>query len=121
MMYVVSNLVEGYLENAWFVMLVEVLSAAAFACFWIGAYAYVEESSRPDVYITLFAILACLYYDVSGILVAFLGGCIYETWGGGTLFAVAGGVCAVWLLCLVVYHQGFRTWGRKKNDYAPLI
>lgn len=106
--YFIRFLVLSFTKNAWLVLPIQTLHGFSFAIFWVGATEYTYQIAHEAVYTTVFSAVMSFYLNIGGLLGNFVGGIIYNDFGGAALFFGMSWMSGIWLIFMLFYfHANF--------------
>eukprot|EP00111_Clytia_hemisphaerica_P009051 TCONS_00026521-protein len=108
---VVSMFVNGirfillaYCKNAWLTLPIQLLHGVGFALFFAAMIEIAYNVSPKEISATMFGIICSLLFSVSNVVGNLLGGWIYKTYLGVTLFMFNGALCCCWSVVIAFYY-----------------
>ncbi len=102
-LYVVRFTGFSFLQNAWYILLLQLLHSVCFALFWAAAVAHTTHLAPKGLQATFLGILNGLFFGIAGGSSGVFGGMVYNHFGGRNLFRGYAIICAVWTLFLILH------------------
>lgn len=108
--YVIRFAGFSLLQNAWYILLLQLLHSVCFALFWNATVYHTSDLAPPGMQATLLGIMNGVFFGIAGGLSSVVGGIVYKHFGGRNVFRGYAIICAVWTLFLI-----FHVLERKKK------
>lgn len=102
-MYSLRFLGYSLVQNPWHILPIQVLHCVCFALFWAASVYHTKHLAPDGLKSTFLAILNGTYFGISGGTASIVGGIIYKSTGGRTLFRGYSVVLLVWAILLVLH------------------
>ena len=118
--YCTRYIAMSYITKYWIMVSIQALHCICFALVWSAMMEHVNAISPRKIKVTMVLILQSVHFGIGPLLVNFVGGTLYETFGGKTLFKFSGILCGVWGGLLIV-HSGKKYYRNKKLRNAIFI
>lgn len=98
MMYVLRALALSYVNVPWMVLVTQLFHGLTFSAMWVAGVSYAHEIAPPGLGATAQGLLSSVFMGIASAVGAFLGGVLYQDFGGATMYrtmsiAVAASVC----------------------------
>ena len=101
--YVIRFAGFSLLQNAWYILLLQLLHSVCFALFWNATVYHTSDLAPPGMQATLLGIMNGVFFGIAGGLSSVVGGIVYKHFGGRNVFRGYAIVCAVWTLFLILH------------------
>ncbi|XP_057290349.1 major facilitator superfamily domain-containing protein 6-like [Hydractinia symbiolongicarpus] len=94
----------SYVENPWLVLPLQGMKCLGVALFWTSAIEKVTTITEREVRSTMIGLLNSIHYALGPAIAIFVGGYLYEIYGGRYFFRIVGMVFSVWTIVVLIYH-----------------
>lgn len=94
----------SYVENPWLVLPLQGMQCLGVALFWTSAIEKVTTITEREVRSTMIGFLNSIHYALGPAIANFVGGYLYEIYGGRYFFRIIGVVFSGWAFVVLVYH-----------------
>lgn len=91
------------LQNAWYILLLQLSHSICFALFWNAAVYHTADLAPEGMQATLFGIMNGVFFGFAGAFSSIVGGIFYNHFGGRNMFRGYAIICAVWTLFLILH------------------
>ena len=91
------------LQNAWYILLLQLTHSICFALFWNAAVYHTADLAPEGMQATLFGIMNGVFFGFAGAFSSIVGGIFYNQFGGRNMFRGYAIICAVWTLFLILH------------------
>ncbi|MBP1970440.1 PPP family 3-phenylpropionic acid transporter [Virgibacillus natechei] len=91
-------------EEPVYIIALQFLHGLTFGVFYIAAFSYVTRLIPSLLQSTGHLVFFATFFGVSGIVGSLMGGAIFDSFGGGTLYFGMGSLALVGTIFLIVYH-----------------
>ena len=91
------------LQNAWYVLLLQLLHSICFALFWSAIVQHTASLAPKGMKATLLGLMNGVFFGIAGALSCLIGGMIYNHFGARKLFRGYGVICMVWTFFLIFH------------------
>ena len=118
--YCARYIAMSYITMYWIMVSIQALNCTCFALVWSAMMEHVNAISPRKIKVTMILILQSVHFGISPLLINFVGGTLYETFDGKTLFRFSGILCGVWGVLLIV-HAGRKHYRNKQLRNAIII
>jgi len=112
-----------FLNEAWWVLPVEVSHGLTYALIWPAGVAYASRSVAPEYETTAQGLFSGVFGGIGSAAGALIGGFVYEKYGARILFLGSGCMMAINLVIfLITYQNPVKAYRRKlSNDHDKLL
>ncbi|XP_001630859.3 major facilitator superfamily domain-containing protein 6 [Nematostella vectensis] len=101
---IIRLLIYPFLENPWYVLLVEPMNGITFAAMWATCVSYASILAPNEVQSTMQGVVSSVYYNLGGGTGSLLGGMVYKAYGPRSMFWATAGLCGVGMpLAIALY------------------
>ena len=103
------------MKNPYVFLAIEVSHGLSYSLFTIASLRHVGDISDPGTLATMCGVRNALYFQLSTVLANFVGGQLYNRFGGAVLFRMTSFACAAWggvMICYILI--------RGNNGYTRL-
>ncbi|MUK88471.1 MFS transporter [Ornithinibacillus sp. L9] len=87
-----------------FVIALQFLHGLTFGIFYLAAFDYVSRLIPKLLQSTGHLVFFSVFFGVSGIIGSLMGGALIDSFGGGTLYTIMGGLAIVGTIFMTLYH-----------------
>ena len=101
--YVIRFAGFSLLQNAWYILLLQLLHSVCFALFWNATVYHTSDLAPPGMQATLLGIMNGVFFGIAGGFSSVVGGIIYKHFGGRNMFRGYAIICAVWTIFLILH------------------
>ena len=101
--YVIRFAGFSLLQNAWYILLLQLLHSICFALFWNATVYHTSDLAPPGMQATLLGIMNGVFFGFAGGFSSVVGGIVYNKFGGRNVFRGYAIVCAVWTVFLILH------------------
>ena len=91
------------LQNAWYVLLLQLLHSICFALFWSAIVQHTASLAPKGMEATLLGLMNGVFFGIAGAVSCLVGGIIYNHFGARKLFKGYGVICMVWTFFLILH------------------
>lgn len=102
--YVIRFVAFAYIENPWYAIPINSLQSLGFGLAIVTFILYVKNVANPYIFTTMISIMNGTFFGLGFIAANIIGGQIYHTYKGSTLFASFGTLAGVWTLILIFFR-----------------
>ena len=107
LMYVTRALALSYIQLPWMVLITQLLHGLTFSAMWVAGVSYANEISPPGLGATAQGLLSGIFMGIATAFGAFLGGILYQEFGGALMYRIMAIVVAVSILIFFVAQRQF--------------
>jgi PPP family 3-phenylpropionic acid transporter len=100
LLFVIRAIALSYITAPWMVLVTQLLHGLTFSVMWVAAVSYADEIAPPGLGATAQGILSGVFMGIATATGAFLGGGLYQDFGGAIMYRVMAVVVGV---CLLIY------------------
>ena len=101
--YVIRFAGFSLLQNAWYILLLQLLHSVCFALFWNATVYHTSDLAPPGMQATLMGIMNGVFFGFAGGFSSVVGGIIYKHFGGRNMFRGYAIICAIWTVFLMLH------------------
>ena len=105
-MYVVRAMALSYIDIPWMILIPQLLHGLTFSAMWVAGVSYADEIAPPGFGATAQGLFSGVFMGIATAFGAFLGGALYQDFGGAIMYRTMAIVVAVSLLLF---------WGAQKR------
>lgn len=101
--YVIRFAGFSLLQNAWYILLLQLLHSVCFALYWNATVYHISDIAPPGMQATFLGIMNGIFFGFAGGFSSVFGGIIYNHFGGRKMFRGYAVICAVWTVFLMLH------------------
>ena len=98
MMYVVRAMALSYVAVPWMILVTQLLHGLTFSAMWVAGVSYADKIAPPGLGATAQGLFSGVFMGIATAIGAFLGGVLYQDFGGAIMYRTMAIVVAVSLL-----------------------
>ena len=114
-MYTVRFLGFSVLQNAWYILLLQLLHSVCFALFWNATVYHTSDLAPKGMKATLLGIMNGVFFGIAGGSSSLIGGILYKHFGGRNLFRGYAIICGVWTVFMILHILERKKHGKLGN------
>ncbi|MDY0404869.1 MFS transporter [Virgibacillus sp. 179-BFC.A HS] len=93
----------GLVDDPIVIIMLQVLHGLTFGVFFIAAFDYVTRLI-PDLLMSTGHLVFFAFMNIAGIIGSLIGGTLFQTFGGQTLYLILGWIALAGTVCITIYH-----------------
>ena len=105
---------------------IQLLNALSFGLAFAAIVPHTHHTSPEDITMTIHGIVLAIFIPVSSLVVGFVGGKVFELYGGRKFFLGASLLCLTWALLMIIYRgvekvkQVCQSKGKTADQQPPI-
>ncbi|MFU0789057.1 MFS transporter [Cerasibacillus sp. JNUCC 74] len=103
-LYSIRWFIYGSATSPWHIISMQFLHGLTFGTFYLASFNYISRLIPKLLQSTGHLVFFATFFGVSGIIGSLLGGALIDSYGGGTLYFVMGGIALVGTILITIYH-----------------
>ena len=113
--YVIRAMALSYVAVPWMILVTQLLHGLTFSAMWVAGVSYADEIAPPGLGATAQGLLSGVFMGIATAIGAFLGGVLYQDFGGAIMYRTMSIAVAVSLFIFL-----FISWWFNQREPTPV-